>query len=183
MQEHAKNMHADRLKCTFCDKMFKDIDCRTAHIRRLHTKTAAPQKKYTFVCSKCGKKFNSRLALTDHEKGNCGTSPIYKCDYEGCGKSLHSMGSLKIHQMIHTGDLPFSCSFCKKKFRTQGQVKVHERSHSGEKPFKCDQCSKAFAHRESLITHTSLHSGHKRFGCDGCGARFSCITNLQGMST
>ncbi|XP_031617514.1 zinc finger protein 665-like [Contarinia nasturtii] len=179
MQEHAQKEHEDRLKCNYCNKIYKDVDCKAAHIRRTHTKTGAPQKKYTFVCSKCGKKFNSKVALSDHEQGDCGQSPIYKCDYEGCGKSLHSMGSLKIHQMIHTGDLPFSCNFCKKQFRTQGQVKVHERSHSGEKPFKCNQCSKAFAHRESLLTHSSLHSGHKRFGCHGCGARFSCITNLQ----
>lgn len=179
MLEHAQKEHEDRLKCNYCNKIYKDVDCKAAHIRKLHTKTGAPQKKYTFVCSKCGKKFNSRIALSDHEQGDCGRSPIYKCNFDGCGKSLHSLGSLKIHQLIHTGDLPFSCTFCKKKFRTHGQVKVHERSHSGEKPFKCNQCDKAFAHRESLLTHLSLHSGLKRFACQGCGARFSCISNLQ----
>lgn len=177
MIEHAQKEHEDRLKCEFCHKIYKDVDCKAAHIRKLHTKTGAPQKKYTFVCSKCGKKFNSRVALSDHEHGDCGRSPIYKCSY--CSKSLHSLGSLKIHQLIHTGDLPFACSVCKKKFRTHGQVKVHERSHSGEKPFKCNECPKAFAHRESLLTHLSLHTGLKRFACQGCEARFSCISNLQ----
>lgn len=179
MQSHAQTEHEDRLKCNYCGKMFKDVDCRTAHVRKLHMKTGAPQKKYTFVCSKCGKKFKSRVALSDHEQGDCGRAPIYKCEFENCGKSLHSLGSLKIHQLIHTGDLPYSCGFCKKKFRTQGQVKVHERSHNGDKPFKCSDCPKAFAHRESLLTHISLHTGIKRFGCQGCLARFSCISNLQ----
>lgn len=179
MHKHAQMEHENRLKCQYCNKIYKDIDCKNAHIRNVHTKTGAPQKKYTFVCSKCGKKFNSRVALSDHEQADCGRAPIYKCNYENCGKSLHSLGSLKTHQLIHTGDLPFACSFCKKKFRTHGQVKVHERSHSGEKPFKCNQCTKSFAHRESLLTHMSLHTGMKRFGCQGCGSRFSCISNLQ----
>lgn len=179
VQKHAREEHEERLKCTYCDKMFKDADGRAAHVRKLHTKTGAPQKKYTFVCAMCGKKFNSRVALSDHEQADCGRSPIYKCPYENCGKSLHSLGSLKIHELIHTGDLPFECRFCEKKFRTHGQIKVHERSHNGEKPFKCNQCTKAFAHRESLLTHMTLHTGLKRFACQGCERRFSCISNLQ----
>lgn len=157
--------------------MYKDLDCIAAHIRKLHTKTGAPQKKYTFVCAACGSKFHSRVALSDHEQADCGRSPIYKC--QDCFKCLHSAGSLKTHQLIHSGDLPFPCSHCKKRFRTQGQVKVHERSHTGEKPFACSQCDKTFGHRESLMTHMSLHTGIKRFMCKACGNRFSCISNLK----
>lgn len=112
MHEHARNEHEDRLKCKYCNKMFKQVDCKTAHIRKVHMKIAT--KQYTFVCSKCGKKFNSHMALSDHEQADCGTAPLYKCDR--CDKSLHSLGSLKIHQLIHTGDLPFSCGFCQKRF-------------------------------------------------------------------
>lgn len=177
MQEHARAKHADRLKCDYCDKIFKQVDCKTAHIRKMHLKMDT--KKYTFVCSKCGRKFNSQIALYDHEKADCGKVPLYKCNR--CDKALHSLGSLKIHELIHTGDLPFACNFCEKRFRTQGQVKVHSRSHTKEKPFKCtkENCSKAFAHRESLLTHLTLHTGLKRFKCNGCDARFSCISNLK----
>lgn len=124
-----------------------------------------------------GKKFCSRVAMSDHERADCGRSPIYKCNH--CNKFYHSAGSLKTHQLIHSGDLSHLCNFCGKGFRTQGQVKVHERSHNGEKPYKCDHCSKSFAHRESLLTHLSLHTGIKRFMCQGCSSRFSCISNLQ----
>lgn len=176
MQTHAQMEHEDRLKCTICNKFYKDLDCIAAHMRTMH-RQAPKKKKYTYICSKCGRKFNSRMALGDHELGDCGRSPIYKCEH--CGKALHSQGSWKTHQLIHTGDLPFQCKFCQKRFRTQGQVKIHSRCHSGEKPFKCQQCPKSFAHRESLMTHMSLHTGLKRFMCQCCSSRFSCISNLQ----
>lgn len=177
MQEHARAVHADRLKCNYCNKIFKSVDCKTAHIRKVHLKIET--KKYTSVCSKCGQKFNSQISMSDHEKADCCKMPLYQCSW--CDKALHSLGSLKIHELIHTGDLPFACDFCGKRFRTQGQVKVHSRSHSGEKPFKCtkDNCTKAFAHRESLLTHLTMHTGLKRFACNGCDGRFSCISNLQ----
>lgn len=137
------------------------------------------RKNAPHTCTKCGKIYNSRATLNDHQQSNCGQSPMYRCSYTDCGKSLHSLGSLKTHELIHTGTLAFTCRFCEKRFRTQGQVKVHERSHNGDKPFKCAQCLKSFAYRESLITHMSLHTGLKRFVCQGCDKRFSCISNLQ----
>lgn len=142
-------------------------------------KNSRQRKKFTHICPKCGKGYSSRATLKDHQQSKCGQSPLYKCSHDGCSKAMHSLGSLKTHELIHTGTLSHGCRFCEKRFRTQGQVKVHERSHSGDKPFKCAQCPKAFAHRESLITHTSLHTGLKRFACQGCDRRFSCISNLQ----
>lgn len=143
------------------------------------TTNTVPRKKHAYSCKKCGKNYNSRSTLNDHQHSNCGQSPLYKCSYDGCGKAMHSLGSLKTHELIHSGTLAHGCRFCEKRFRTQGQVKVHERSHNGEKPFKCSECSKSFAHRESLITHVSVHTGLKRFACQGCDKRFSCISNLQ----
>lgn len=143
------------------------------------TRNIVPHKNRAYNCKKCGKIYNSRSALNDHQHSNCGQSPNYMCSFDGCGKFMHSLGSLKTHELIHTGTLAHGCRFCEKRFRTQGQVKVHERSHNGEKPFKCNECSKSFAHRESLITHMSVHTGLKRFACQGCDKRFSCISNLQ----
>lgn len=88
-----------------------------------------------FMCKKCGRKFASKVTLTDHEDSNCGNSPTYKCNE--CGKSYHSAGSLKTHSTMHTGEKPHKCQFCEKTFRTYGQVKVHERKHNGDKPFEC----------------------------------------------
>lgn len=141
-----------------------------------------------------GRSFNSKVALSDHERSNCGQSPIYQCHY--CEKNYHSAGSLKCHMTIHTNAMDFECSFCPKQFRTKGQLTVHLRSHTKEKNFKCSHCPAEFSHRESLLTHNSefgtfsfgsnfkfffpsaLHTGIKRFECSSCGSKFSCISNL-----
>lgn len=167
---HIRTSHKNK---TICEESNEEI------IYEKLSNDGQVKKKPRHKCIKCGKIYNSRATLNDHQQSNCGQSPIYRCSYADCGKSLHSLGSLKTHELIHTGTLAFTCQFCEKRFRTHGQVKVHERSHNGEKPFKCAQCSKSFAYRESLITHMSLHTGLKRFVCQGCDKRFSCISNLQ----
>lgn len=177
VEAHQLKEHEDKLVCSVCHKAFKEPDNLQAHFRYAHNKGVPSPKKYMYMCPSCGKNFSSKVALSDHERSNCGRSPLYKC--ESCEKAFHSAGSLKTHQTVHTGELPHLCNYCGKGFRTVGQVKVHERRHNGDKPFKCEYCPKAFGYRESLLTHRSLHTGMKRFMCHACGARFSCISNLQ----
>lgn len=123
-----------------------------------------------------GRSFNTRVALSDHERSNCGKNPIYSCKY--CDKKYHSAGSLKCHTTIHTLELNFACDHCPKKFRTKGQLVIHQRTHTKDKPFKCNFCDASFSHRESLLTHHTTHTGIKRFQCEQCCAQFSCISNL-----
>ena len=126
-----------------------------------------------------GRNFNTRTAMTDHERSNCGKDPIYKCNI--CDKKYNSAGILKCHMKIHTHELNFTCIYCSKKFRTKSQQISHERIHSRDKPFKCQfsDCNASFSHRESLLTHSTTHSGIKRFECEVCNAQFSCISNLM----
>jgi KRAB domain-containing zinc finger protein len=124
-----------------------------------------------------GRSFCSRVALSDHDRSNCGKNPIYECTV--CLRNYHSAGSLKTHMTVHNGQMDFSCQFCSKRFRTKGQVTVHLRSHTKEKNFACSHCPASFSHRESLLTHNTLHTGIKRFECSSCQKQFSCISNLQ----
>uniref|UniRef100_A0A182LRR0 C2H2-type domain-containing protein n=1 Tax=Anopheles culicifacies TaxID=139723 RepID=A0A182LRR0_9DIPT len=172
---HELEQHRDRLECKVCQKLFKKPDQLLRHTRYKHSTNGKDRNKY--MCAQCSKNFPSKIALSDHERAECGTSPIYPCDK--CNKRYSSFSSLKMHQTMHENQLPFVCSFCGKRFRTKGQQKVHERSHTGEKPFQCDQCTRAFSYRESLMTHLSTHTGVMRYGCTDCERRFSCITNFQ----
>ncbi|EDV99396.1 uncharacterized protein LOC6566922 [Drosophila grimshawi] len=104
-------------------------------------------------------------------------SAQYKCG--DCSKCFTTMGGLRIHKMIHTGELPHKCNYCEKRFRTPGQVRVHHRRHTGEKPFKCKVCSLDFTHRETLISHLSRHIGMKRYKCYGCDKNFVVVSGLR----
>lgn len=156
--EHQYAEHNERLICsvTDCSKKFDHPEKLANHVKYAHEKTKTPKNRTHYVCELCGRNFNTRTALCDHERSNCGKDPIYKCSY--CEKNYHSAGSLKCHMSIHTNNLDFDCNFCDKSFRTKGQLTVHLRSHTKEKNFKCLHCPAEFSHRESLLTHNSeLH--------------------------
>lgn len=174
---HQFSTHEDRLICKIesCKKRYDNPEKLVSHTKYAHTDKKMSIKKYIFVCQLCGKllvytafnssiiierflgrNFNTKVALSDHERSNCGKTPIYQCSH--CDKNYHSAGSLKCHLTIHTNTLEFNCSFCDKKFRTKGQLTIHLRSHTKEKNYKCSHCPAEFSHRESLLTHNSENS-------------------------
>ncbi|XP_053673848.1 zinc finger protein 845-like [Anopheles nili] len=174
--EHALAEHRERLVCDVCQKQFNKPETLQRHSRYVHNSEQKARKRQ-YICSRCGRKLPTTAALFDHERADCGSSPLYPCNT--CGKRYASFSSLKIHQTVHENRLPFECGYCEKKFRTKGQLKVHDRAHTGEKPFRCEVCSKAFPYRESLLTHRTTHTGIMRYECLDCNQKFSCITNLQ----
>ena len=50
-------------------------------------------------------------------------SYIYRC-------VLYRIHSLKDHQLIHSGEKPYECEFCRKRFRVKYHLKLHRRQHS-----------------------------------------------------
>jgi KRAB domain-containing zinc finger protein len=112
-EAHQLQEHLEKLECQFCQKRFKDPDATNAHIRHSHSDQKDLKKNY-FMCNMCGKNFNSRTAVSDHERSNCGQTPLYKCDV--CDKHYHSAGSLKTHRGLHEDSLPFICKYCGKRW-------------------------------------------------------------------
>ena len=107
-----------------------------------------------YSCKLCAKTFKYLKNFQNHEESReCENA----CEY--CGKKLTSKKALKKHEMIHTGEKPFSCNTCGKSFININSMKRHELIHTGEKPYSCQYCKNKFRHTASLKQHERIHLG------------------------
>ncbi|XP_042279384.1 zinc finger protein 696 [Thunnus maccoyii] len=141
-----------------------------------HQRTEHAHKPSGFLCTECGRAFNSHSNLRIHLNVHTGARP-YTCSE--CGKSFSQSGALKIHRRIHTGERPYSCGFCGRGFPHLAGVRAHQRTHTGEKPYRCSQCGKCFTQSGALKIHTRIHTGERPFICSVCGKGFANRSGIR----
>lgn len=157
--------------CMYCPASFSRPSQLLQHQRAEHA-----NKPSGFLCTDCGRTFNSHSNLRIHLNVHTGARP-YPCS--DCGKSFSQSGALKIHRRIHTGERPYSCSFCGRGFPHLAGVRAHQRTHTGEKPYRCAQCGKCFTQSGALKIHTRIHTGERPFTCRICEKGFSNRSGIR----
>ncbi|XP_071378023.1 zinc finger protein 436-like [Centroberyx affinis] len=157
--------------CMHCSASFSRPSQLLQHQRSEHA-----HKPAGFLCTECGRAFNSHSNLRIHLNVHTGARP-YTCS--DCGKSFSQSGALKIHRRIHTGERPYSCAFCGRGFPHLAGVRAHQRIHTGEKPYRCSQCGKSFTQSGALKIHTRIHTGERPFICSLCGKGFSNRSGIR----
>ncbi|KAM3873405.1 uncharacterized protein ACN63O_002434 [Diretmus argenteus] len=157
--------------CMHCSASFSRPSQLLQHQRSEHA-----HKPAGFLCTECGRAFNSHSNLRIHLNVHTGARP-YTCS--DCGKSFSQSGALKIHRRIHTGERPYSCAFCGRGFPHLAGVRAHQRTHTGEKPYRCSQCGKSFTQSGALKIHTRIHTGERPFICSYCGKGFSNRSGIR----
>ena len=103
-------------------------------------------------------------------------APTFGC--KTCSNRFKTKGQLKVHEMIHTGEVPYECKNCKKRFSQICNLKKHERIHTGEVPFECKTCQKRFRDKCNLKIHERIHTGEEPYECKTCGKTFKLRTAL-----
>ncbi|KAG7475090.1 zinc finger protein 436-like [Solea senegalensis] len=173
-QEERGRMAANPLSlhpCMHCSASFSRPSQLLQHQRSEHS-----HKPSGFLCTECGRAFNSHSNLRIHLNVHTGARP-YTCS--DCGKSFSQSGALKIHRRIHTGERPYSCGFCGRGFPHLAGVRAHQRTHTGEKPYRCSHCGKCFTQSGALKIHTRIHTGERPFICSICGKGFSNRSGIR----
>lgn len=157
--------------CMHCTASFSRPSQLLQHQRSEHA-----DKPSGFLCTECGRTFNSHSNLRIHLNVHTGARP-YSCS--DCGKSFSQSGALKIHRRIHTGERPYSCGYCGRGFPHLAGVRAHQRTHTGEKPYTCGHCGKCFTQSGALKIHTRIHTGERPFTCKICEKGFSNRSGIR----
>jgi len=109
----------------------------------------------------CSKMFRDNSAMRKHLHTH--GPRVHVC--AECGKAFVESSKLKRHQLVHTGEKPFQCTFegCGKRFSLDFNLRTHVRIHTGDRPYVCpfDGCNKKFAQSTNLKSHILTHAKQK----------------------
>ncbi|XP_038074752.1 transcriptional repressor protein YY1-like isoform X1 [Patiria miniata] len=109
----------------------------------------------------CTKMFRDNSAMRKHLHTH--GPRVHVC--AECGKAFVESSKLKRHQLVHTGEKPFQCTFegCGKRFSLDFNLRTHVRIHTGDRPYVCpfDGCNKKFAQSTNLKSHILTHAKAK----------------------
>lgn len=158
-----------------CGQGFTTISNMQQHVRVVHDKV---QDARRFKCQVCGKAFERKSKLNQHEKSHTGES-LYKC--EVCGKRLMSLPGFRAHMISHTGAREYTCTICYKSLSTRSNLTTHIKTvHEATKRFQCHLCEASFVRKAHMQRHVKLHEGTRPHACDTCGVTFTRKEHLTG---
>ena len=84
-------------------------------------------------------------------------------DKNSTNKKFRTSDNLKIHEVTHTRERPFSCNICFRRFYEKSKLKRHQLIHEGEKAYPCNYCDLKFRQHYNMKRHiATVHKGKER---------------------
>ncbi|XP_055623819.1 zinc finger protein 83-like [Toxorhynchites rutilus septentrionalis] len=149
-------MHAQPMKCEYCDRRYCDDRARDYHVKTFHLGESAPCPS---TCEQCGKVCKSLSALKSHMRDH---RLNLKCEH--CDKVFHRRNKLKEHvTRVHEKAEKYECNLCHRVVHSLESYNSHLKMHMSEKTYECDLCPMKFYTAGNLGLHKKIHSGNANY--------------------
>ncbi|CAH1790290.1 unnamed protein product [Owenia fusiformis] len=102
---------------------------------------------------------------------------IYSCQHSGCDFITAEKTRISTHMKKHSNDKEYACEVCGSRFKHASSLVTHQLIHSDQRPYTCswDDCTGAFRTKGALENHyksVHLNERPKRFLCTECGKSY-----------
>uniref|UniRef100_A0A1A9VDH5 C2H2-type domain-containing protein n=1 Tax=Glossina austeni TaxID=7395 RepID=A0A1A9VDH5_GLOAU len=176
--DDGQSEEAGALKCTICDKMFKNDQALKIHNDMEHKQritcsicgVAVRNEDYLVLhmnlhngkteneCSFCSRKYARKVNVMRHMQKHFGKDN-HQC--ERCGMVFSETSAFYNHRLKHEAEEePLICSVCNQSFKTIRTYKVHINTHREDRPrYSCNHCPKVFVDKYTLKVHLRQHNG------------------------
>ncbi|KAL9700480.1 hypothetical protein quinque_003921 [Culex quinquefasciatus] len=161
LKDHLVRFHGnDRLKCEYCQKIFKVKQDLQEHVKAVHL------GEIVFKCETCGTEYRSKTALRNHQARH---SDVYNFPCQQCDKKFKVKILLHKHiQSVHK-EASLECEHCFQMFHFKFKLLDHiENVHKIRMRFFCDVCVASFYSQDDLATHKARHDSPKNLECGRC---------------
>ncbi|KAK1151864.1 hypothetical protein AOXY_G32229 [Acipenser oxyrinchus oxyrinchus] len=164
-------------------------------------------EEWRFSCQICGKGFQYRSKLAEHQRHHDTERPFSCGD---CGRRFVQESQLQQHRLSHAPknpekkkeeekEKPYQCHTCDKRFQRKSNLTVHQKSHVGPTLYECTECGGGFQGMGAFKKHRCVRkkkrdssrrqqqSAGVQLGSDsdeeGFSSRFPCHVCGKSFST